>query len=481
MKTDKEYPATHSMSTSWYIVDDEGNVGIMEYNENGPVPWDVEDTDPNELKYGHREYVSGNGSKTEVIKFNLTDEQILDLLHSPHRPSEECSWYDCAVRIDKEKTERFLSLCKNPDIDQDYVFCISENLAIYTFDAFECVRDSDYNHVAAHGTLKTMLDEGIIIDVYNCQNLDTHDYLSEDYENIVHEKDFDNSPYYMFHQPYWSIFLPQKTHVPMHPVKISQIPKEFRHRLHKIPGKFKDMDYLQIAQYYPCFAYSNEDPIYNVDGCTYQAFPLPNGTKVYTLVNMFDFPFIDFCSEKKRFKCSDQCSNSCCDIYHLLHTQKPTVLIITDPREDMDYSWRAKTDVIFQNSFCTPYISKFPYKKGKNGWCSKHEMEKFITKDYLCKVFNGSKGYLELITKEINPRVILATDTSIDIIGTVYTTQSNRINIGGVEYPFYRLSTINENRALIENFATQPYQGKEHPLVITLEEMDSLVKQGRAK
>lgn len=96
-------------------------------------------------------------------------------------------------------------------------------------------------------------------------------------------------------------------------------------------------------------------------------------------------------------------------------------------------------------------------------------------------MFNGSKGYLELITKEINPRVILATDTSIDIIGTVYTTQSNRINIGGVEYPFYRLSTINENRALIENFATQPYQGKEHPLVITLEEMDSLVKQGRAK
>ena len=36
MKTTKEYPATHSMSTAWYIVDDEGNVGILDYNENQP-------------------------------------------------------------------------------------------------------------------------------------------------------------------------------------------------------------------------------------------------------------------------------------------------------------------------------------------------------------------------------------------------------------------------------------------------------------
>ena len=41
MLLDKEYPATHSMSTAWYMVDDDDNVAIIEYNENGPVPWDV--------------------------------------------------------------------------------------------------------------------------------------------------------------------------------------------------------------------------------------------------------------------------------------------------------------------------------------------------------------------------------------------------------------------------------------------------------
>ena len=35
---DKEYPATHSMSTAWYMVDADGNVGLMNFDDNGPVP-----------------------------------------------------------------------------------------------------------------------------------------------------------------------------------------------------------------------------------------------------------------------------------------------------------------------------------------------------------------------------------------------------------------------------------------------------------
>ena len=38
MITDKEYPATHSMATSWYCVDEDGNVGIFDIDDNGPVP-----------------------------------------------------------------------------------------------------------------------------------------------------------------------------------------------------------------------------------------------------------------------------------------------------------------------------------------------------------------------------------------------------------------------------------------------------------
>lgn len=34
----KEYPATHSMWTAWFAIDEDGNVAIMECDDNGPAP-----------------------------------------------------------------------------------------------------------------------------------------------------------------------------------------------------------------------------------------------------------------------------------------------------------------------------------------------------------------------------------------------------------------------------------------------------------
>mgnify|MGYP000850883587 CR=1 FL=1 len=43
MKFDKEYPATHSMETAWYAADEDGNVALIMYNDNGPVPENLPD------------------------------------------------------------------------------------------------------------------------------------------------------------------------------------------------------------------------------------------------------------------------------------------------------------------------------------------------------------------------------------------------------------------------------------------------------
>ena len=56
MLQDKEYPATHSMSTAWYVADEDGNVGIMDFNDNGPVPWKTEEeASVEELVFGYEE------------------------------------------------------------------------------------------------------------------------------------------------------------------------------------------------------------------------------------------------------------------------------------------------------------------------------------------------------------------------------------------------------------------------------------------
>ena len=475
MKIDKEYPATHSMSTSWYVVDDDGNVGIMDYNENGPVPWGIEETCGEELKYGHWE----DFQSKKFLGFNLTDEQIYDLLHEGHKPSEETLWFDCVVKIDKKKTDRFLELYRKNDVYKEDALCLSEELGLYSFDAYDCAHDVRGNETSIRGTLKTMLEEELILEVYRIQSFDMGDQCIGG--KTVYSKEFDNSPYFMFHQPYCPEELPQKMHEPNHPVSIHQIPEEFRHRLHKIPGRFKDMETFQIAQYYPCDAYANEDPTYVVDGCSYQTSPLPNGGKVFTKTGMCLYPFLPFCSEKERFGCSQKCSWLCCDLYGKEFTDKPTVLLIFDPREEFDYTWTVHTDIVIQKSYVTSYIPKFPYRSGKQFSCLKSDVEEYMTTEYLIKVFQGSKGYIETIINDINPRVILATDKAWGVIKEIYSIDSNSIRMGNKGYPFYSLSLLGENRAVVEKLASLPYQGKEHAQVITMEEMEEFVCSGLAK
>lgn len=476
MKIDKEYPATHSMSTAWYIVDDEGNVGILDYNENGPVPWGVEETDSNDLMYGHCE----DWRNHKFLRFDLTEQQVLDTLQEPHKPSEEDMWYDCVVKIDIEKTSRFLELCDNSDISKDETVCLSESLGLYKFDAFDCTQDRKDGNISIHGTLKTILQENIILEVYRIQYM----YMDDQYENgeVVHKKEFNSSPYYMFHQPYWTEALPKKLHEPEHPVKLQQIPERFRHRLHKIPGRFDEMETFQIAQYHPCEMSScAEDSIFVVDGCSYKTVVLPDGSSVYAKTGMCQFQFYPFCSEKNRFHCSNKCSTLCCDIEDCLLTDKPTVLLIFDPKEGPDYIWKVLTDKVIQKSYATSYIPKFPYRIGNTDWCLKSDVEKFMTAEYLYKVFKGSHEYIENIILDINPRVILVTDRALDVFQSVYSIESNSINVNGVVYPAFNLSSLNSNRTFIEKLAELPYQGKRHPQIISIDEMKQLVQQGLAK
>ena len=73
MKTDKEYPATHSMSTAWYFVDKDDNVAIFDIEDNGPIPTEASKSDSSisELCFDDP-IVNTDGTK----RLNFTDEQV---------------------------------------------------------------------------------------------------------------------------------------------------------------------------------------------------------------------------------------------------------------------------------------------------------------------------------------------------------------------------------------------------------------------
>ena len=117
MKTDKEYPATHSMSTACYVADEEGNEAIMNYNDNGPVPWYTEQTSIENLVFGHKK-----DDNIDFLPINLTDDQVLELIENPKDPddNEESWWFwETVMQIDKAQEKEFLTLIKNPDVDRN--------------------------------------------------------------------------------------------------------------------------------------------------------------------------------------------------------------------------------------------------------------------------------------------------------------------------------------------------------------------------
>ena len=77
MIIDKEYPATHSMSTAWYCVDEDGNVGIVDIHDYGPIP----DECDNEKEVNDMFWYDFSSEGSDGVRdLNLTPEQIAPLL-----------------------------------------------------------------------------------------------------------------------------------------------------------------------------------------------------------------------------------------------------------------------------------------------------------------------------------------------------------------------------------------------------------------
>ena len=175
MKTNKEYPATHSMSTAWYVADEDGNVAIIDYDDNGPVPWETEQTSIDQLVYGHCEDYETN----DFLAIDLTDDQIDDLMENPHQPEDEELWFDCIFEIDFEQEQDFLELAKDPEFEID--LCISKKRRLYAVEIYDCTEKRGGKYVAIESScLKKMIDRGMIKQIYKAKNFFINDEWKDD-------------------------------------------------------------------------------------------------------------------------------------------------------------------------------------------------------------------------------------------------------------------------------------------------------------
>lgn len=474
MQNGKEYPATHSMSTAWYMVDEDGNVGIMDFNENGPVPWLAnQQFGAEDLVFRYHDY---NNDTTLGIK--LYDDQIDDLIEDPHSPEEEEYWCDCVIQIDLKQEKEFLKLAQNKDFEIE--MCISKIRGLYLIEADASICFDNGDNPKKRSALDLMIENKIITKVYRIKDF----WMTDDWNNgeVVHTKNFSSAPYYLYHQPYWTEYLPKCMNTPKNPVKFEQLPPELQRVTLKIPVKFGENETFQIDRWHPCDTHGDNKYIL-FEGCEYTHHWSGDAYRRDIFISPNDF--INYCSQKKRYECVE-CSSCChtCPIGR--YTHEPTVIVVKN-LFDTDISFLLSSDIIHRNCIELPYLPKIPMpipvETQDESDCkyithvSDEEIKKRINRDMLKDLFLRNHQWLEDSILRFNPYVIILSDQIIDIINSVFQIDHEQIEIGGLRFPLCLISMVEENRSEIERLAQQAYRGKNIPYSIPMKEMEQIKKK----
>lgn len=467
MKTNKEYPATHSMSTAWYVADEEGNVAIMDYNDNGPVPWETEQTSIDQLVYGHCEDCKTN----DFLAIDLTDDQIDDLMENPHQPEDEELWFDCIFEIDFEQEQDFLELAKDPEFEID--LCISKKRRLYAVEIYDCTEKRGGKYVAIESScLKKMINRGMIKQIFKAKDFYINDEWDED--KVVFEQYFSSAPYYIYAQPYWNEHLAERINTPVNPVKLRQFPPALRRRIPRLPIKFSECLKFQIAEWIPCRFNGGEEVCIN--GFIYQSIKMTDGTEAYVYTTQGGIRFFDYCSEKLKYDCKE-CSHSCCTVHGNEYSKEPTVMFVFHPFSDYDYNMSVRSDVIIRHSVRIPLLHKIPNKHPKGYWMSKDDAMKQVTDDMLTNFFMKNYKHFEDLVLRFNPQVIILEEKTKEILSQKYLIDDRHIRINNQQFLCYSSGEIEEKRGEITKLALLPYRGIEMPYIISKEEMEQYKKK----
>ncbi|MDE6652625.1 MAG: hypothetical protein K2K08_09545 [Paramuribaculum sp.] len=470
MITDKEYPATHSMATAWYMVDSEGNVGLMAFDDNGPVPA-FNSVEPDlyipTLAFG--EGFSAD-EKCEGIHLNLS--QIHEICGEPKNPDDIEMWSRIALAIKNEYTSRFLLLCDNGDITN--YGCISPEMNLFYVDAYDCI-DSNKNNIIVGSTLDKMIKTGMIEAIYQIPEWEVNSEYDQITESVVFTKNFENAPYYIYCQPYWTSEPQHRMNTPSTPVKVEQIDEESRKRLLHVPVRFKDEEDIQIAQWFVC---NSNDPELAVNNAGYSLFPIDKHTKRYCLTNPFLFDFFEYCPSKLNYGCSG-CSRDCASTIRYIGSLEPTILYVVSPTRGFSVINQLEQLQDIQEKIAVfSYIPKFPYKKTKH-WMSIDSVKNQMTKNVLIALLSSSRAWFENIVKTINPKVIIIENEALSVFASVFPVVHNEVIINNIGYSIFNKKSINENIELIKSLAKSPYQGEIFKMTYTKQEVEDLKRDGK--
>lgn len=459
MLIDREYPATHSMSTSWFAIDKDGQVALIEFNENGPVPPFVPE---DSIEYIMDETFSQNDGNG-VRYLGLTDDQAREMT-APMSVVTSRDDLQCGriVMIDPAKTHRFLELCIkywDKECDDYVTVCYSKSLGVYHLRTFEWSDDDIELLVKERIVLKQRWDEVDIVEKW-----------SNEKGKWVFTPHADGYPFYIYKQPYSTDQLIERVHTPRYPLVEGQLPPGVASKGLRLPFSCATQDAFQIAQYYQ--VQSHDEAITTVDEgintVEKYSYPLDDGREALfrdsvvgdrncTLCNTCTLPG---CSSYKRFVSTQF------GIY-------PTVIFLYSPFEERSkykylYKLTTADPSLMQKYLWMPLLGGLPMPPSKWGYYETEDVMKQASSVDLAALLVSCKPHLYRDIRAVNPHCIVATPGAFKHMKAVLDIEDGKLIVGESVYPVFNLEEHAVDSPEIRQLAQLPYRG------ITVERIEPL-------
>lgn len=449
MKTNnKEYPATHSMATSWFGIDKDGNVALIKFDDNGPVPYDCGDQ-------GLEEIICNNmteGGEDEVRNLNFTLEQAHELMKKLEAPTLEELDFLRIVWISPKHTGTFKKLClknyKNIFLDFPYVI-ICEDARLYIADFYEWGEEDK----------KYLLDNNIITGLYRF-SIDVYTDWDNDITKNAHNNTMEGYPYFLYQQPYSPNLPTDLTYIPAVPMKAEQLSDTARSNALHFPILFKDNPHIFMEEFFQCNTYGDTQVSYEGIRKVSKRSSDIGTKKVLVRENILGVPDCKRCG-----KCQFPKHPYYKEFPMTQYGLSPTVIGLVAPIDVYDpdcrpphYKEWSEKRINKERLLWLPVIPGVPtqqrdstgYGSGLKGSIRKQDMKEW---------FSNCRCNFEESVSAIYPRAIVATQEADRIINEFFQPVNNSIDIAGNSYPYFVMTEDTNYIDEINTLAQLPYRG----------------------
>ncbi len=396
MIKDREYPATHSMLTSWFAVDNEGNVAFIEFEDGGPIP-NIVPMYPTEFIITEL-LVDYSG---EIKRSILTDEQAKSLAScldfkpfDTHSQDDHSFYYDSVWKIDTQKRDQFFDIIKNY---KDSIVILSEKEGLYYIGS---AHRNEKDQVAKK------LSETKCLLSYAMLWLD--DYIESWPEHKL-KGGFEGLPMFVYAQECSNPAPIMRLHMPINPVKASQLTHQNMAMALHLPFSFRDKKLFYIPLYYPSVWWFHEDARYITLQTDDKKIPLAYTGRL-AIPYSYDKEELDYIEGG---------------------TFEPTVAVIKGNSSVSDY---VSPEYVTERAF---------------------ELNYYDIKEHLPEIIQYYRPYILFVMKDV-----------LEIMEKDFCIKDKKLILGDEKYPIFTCEDENRLKEEILALASKPYRGSKSPIII---------------